>query len=205
MALSNLDTAGKEEGPLYVVLLVSRNKDNKEVEGFVERKRSFVRHSVNPMTDEKLEREFINFVSHGVIGETCRLYVSVNKRDEEKAKKALMVELITRDNIKLSRIAAVTASICAKKENAAEKRWLFDFDINDEGKLEEFVSDIKKICPGMAVETHKTPHGYAVIVEHGFDTRKLFEKWTEDVTLKRDDMLLVYWDTKEKKEEKEEG
>ena len=198
MALSNWDAAEKEEGPLYVVLLVSRNKDNKEVEGFVERKRSFVRHSVDPMTDEKLEREFINFVSHGAIGETCRLYVSVNKRDEEKAKKALTVELITRDNIKLSRIAAITASICARKENAAEKRWMFDFDIDNEGKLEEFVSDIKEICFDMVIETHKTPHGYAVIVEHGFDTRKLFEKWTEDVTLKRDDMLLAYWDTKEK-------
>ena len=117
---------------------------------------------------------------------------------EEKAKKALMVELITKDDIKLSRIAAVTASICAKKENATEKRWMFDFDIDNEGKLEEFVSDIKEICFDMVIETHKTPHGYAVIVEHGFDTRKLFEKWTEDVTLKRDDMLLVYWDTKEK-------
>lgn len=109
-----------------------------------------------------------------------------------------MCRSVRRDNIKLSRIAAITASICAKKENAAEKRWLFDFDIDNEGKLEEFVSDIKKICPGMVIETHKTPHGYAVIVEHGFDTRKLFEKWTEDVTLKRDDMLLIYWDTKEK-------
>lgn len=198
MALSNWDTAGKEEGSLYVVLFISRNKDNRNVENFTERKQSFVYHSVNPMTDERLKEKFKDFLSDGVPGENCRLYVSVNRRDEEKAKKALMVELITKDDIKLSRIAAVTASICAKKENAAEKRWMFDFDIDNEGKLKEFVSDIKKICPGMAVETHKTPHGYAVIVEHGFDTRKLFEKWTEDVTLKRDDMLLIYWDTKEK-------
>ena len=50
----------------------------------------------------------------------------------------------------------------------------------------------------MVIETHKTPHGYAVIVKHGFDTRKLLEKWGKDVELKRDDMLLVCWDTKEK-------
>lgn len=198
MALSNWDTAGKEEGSLYVVLLISRNKDNRNVENFTERKQSFVCHSVNPMTDERLKEKFKDFLSNGVPGETCRLYISVNKRDEEKAKKALMVELITKDDVKLSRIAAITASLCAKKENAAENKWMFDFDIDNESKLEEFVSDIKEICPDMVIETHRTPHGYAVIVEHGFDTRKLLEKWGKDIELKRDDMLLVCWDTKAK-------
>lgn len=198
MALSNWDTAGKEEGSLYVVLLISRNKDNRNVENFTERKQSFVYNSVNPMTDERLKEKFKNFLSGGVPGETCRLYVSVNKRDEEKAKKALTVELITKDNIKLSRIAAITASLCAKKENAAENKWMFDFDINDESKLKEFVRDIKDLNVVSHIETHRTAHGYAVIVGHGFDTRKLLEKWGKDVELKRDDMLLVYWDTKEK-------
>lgn len=150
------------------------------------------------MTDERLKEKFKDFLSDGVPGETCRLYVSVNKRDEEKAKKALMVELITKDNIKLSRIAAITASLCAKKENAAESKWMFDFDINDESKLKEFVRDIKDLNVVSHIETHRTAHGYAVIVEHGFDTRKLLDKWGKDVTLKRDDMLLAYWDTKEK-------
>ena len=58
MALSNWDTAGKEEGSLYVVLLISRNKDNRNVENFTERKQSFVYHSVNPMTDERLKEKF---------------------------------------------------------------------------------------------------------------------------------------------------
>ena len=198
MALSNWDTAGKEEGSLYVVLLISRNKDNRNVENFTERKQSFVYHSVHPTTDERLKEKFKDFLSNGVSGETCRLYISVNKRDEEKTKKALMVELITKDNIKLSRIAAITASLCAKKENAAENKWMFDFDINDESKLKEFVRDIKDLNVVSHIETHRTAHGYAVIVEHGFDTRKLLEKWGKDVELKRDDMLLVYWDTKEK-------
>lgn len=198
MALSNWDTAEKEEGSLYVVLLISRNKDNRNVENFTERKQSFVYHSVHPMTDERLKEKFKDFLSGGVPGETCRLYVSVNKRDEEKAKKALMVELITKDDVKLSRIAAITASICAKKKNAAENKWMFDFDINDESKLKEFVRDIKDLNVVSHIETHRTAHGYAVIVEHGFDTRKLLDKWGKDVELKRDDMLLVCWDTKEK-------
>lgn len=198
MALSNWGTTEKEEGSLYVVLFISRNKDNRNVENFKERRQSFVYHSVNPMTDERLKEKFKDFLSDGVPGETCRLYVSVNRKDEEKAKKALTVELITKDNIKLSRIAAITASLCAKKENAAESKWMFDFDINDESKLKEFVRDIKDLNVVSHIETHRTAHGYAVIVEHGFDTRKLLDKWGKDVTLKRDDMLLAYWDTKEK-------
>lgn len=72
MALSNWDTAEKEEGSLYVVLFISRNKDNRNVENFTERKQSFVYHSVNPMTDERLKEKFKDFLSGGVPGETCR-------------------------------------------------------------------------------------------------------------------------------------
>ena len=39
---------------------------------------------------------------------------------------------------------------------------------------------------------YKTPNGYAVILEHGFDTRELLSKW-KDVELKRDDMLCIAW------------
>ena len=42
MALSNWDTAGKEEGSLYVVLLISRNKDNRNVENFTVKVRTLV-------------------------------------------------------------------------------------------------------------------------------------------------------------------
>lgn len=41
------------------------------------------------------------------------------------------------------------------------------------------------------IETTKTPNGYAVVIKHGFDTRKLMDKWGSDVELKRDDMLFV--------------
>lgn len=155
-----------------------------------------------PEVNEQIAREFENFVSNGVPGETCRMYMSVNARNEEKSKNALLLELVLhlQDKIKLTRMEAVTASVCARKENAAERRWLFDFDINDAGSLEEFVADIENLCPDVKIHTYKTLHGYAVIIDHGFDTRKLFEKWTENVALKRDDMLLVCWATKETSE-----
>lgn len=41
-------------------------------------------------------------------------------------------------------------------------------------------------------EAHKTPHGYAIIVPHGFDTRELMENWKDyDITLKKDELLFL--------------
>lgn len=42
------------------------------------------------------------------------------------------------------------------------------------------------------IEAHKTPHGYAIVVPHGFDTRKLMETWKDyDITLKKDELLFL--------------
>lgn len=42
------------------------------------------------------------------------------------------------------------------------------------------------------IERYKTPHGYAIVVPHGFDTRKLMEKWKDyDITLKKDGLLFL--------------
>lgn len=72
---------------------------------------------------------------------------------------------------------------------------MFDFDIDDSEKLNEFCDDILKIDSTVQIKTHKTPNAYAVIVSHGFDTRKLFEKWNKDVSLKRDALLCKTWQT----------
>lgn len=38
----------------------------------------------------------------------------------------------------------------------------------------------------------QTPHGFAVVVPHGFDTRKLMDEFADcDITLKRDGLLFV--------------
>ena len=42
---------------------------------------------------------------------------------------------------------------------------------------------------------YKTPNGYAVVVERGFDSRDLLSKYPF-VELKRDDMLCVKWTEK---------
>ena len=39
---------------------------------------------------------------------------------------------------------------------------------------------------------YRTPHGYAIVVPQGFDTRELMEKWKDyDITLQKDDLLFL--------------
>ena len=84
--------------------------------------------------------------------------------------------------------------------------WLFDFDRIDglsenefDDKIQEFVEDVKLTCflnTGInsddLVLMRKTVTGAAVIVGDHFDTRELLKRWP-NVTLKRDDLILITW------------
>lgn len=101
------------------------------------------------------------------------------------------------------------ASIAARKENAYDPKnllWLFDFDriegLTDdefEDKIQEFVEDVKLtyiLTKGEYLDglmfMRKTVTGAAVVIGDHFDTRELLKKWP-NVTLKRDDLMLVTW------------
>ena len=189
----------------YVVFYVSRNKDNREVENFKERKRAFL--VKEDYDTNKLKERFNEFVNEGLPGEMSRLYVSVNKRDSVKVHQALMHWLFDHPEYDLSKLEPKLAGLAAEPHCAAEKKWLFDFDNPSQEAVNEFQYDIKQIDPTVNVEVYRTVHGFAVIVDHGFDARTLIEKWApedkEDKSqkksdmLKRDDMLLKSWAVKE--------
>ena len=186
-----------DDRPINVVLFISRNKDNVDVEGFKERRKSFITKEC--MLSEKLLNQFILFKNEGVTGEMSRMYYSVNDRNPDKIYTELLHFLIDNPDFNLTSIDSKLAGIAAKKEcrNSASKKWLFDFDMNDDNELEEFLTDIENIDNTIKVMFMHTPHGYAVITDKGFDTRTLLEKWEQIVTLKRDDLLLVHWGNKE--------
>lgn len=190
------NTKSTDDRDMHVVLFVSRNKDNKDLPDFTERRMSFV--TKDALNSDKLAIKFKHFVDEGQKGEVCRLYYSVNSRDEDKVYKDLLHFLIDTPDFNLCSINSKLAGIAAVNSNAKTKRWMFDFDIDDDTKAEEFITDIKTIDAEIEVIKHKTPHGYAIITSRGFDTRTLYTKWNpEDVTLKRDDLLCAKWVTKE--------
>lgn len=180
----------------YVILFVSRNKDNENVAQFKSRRRAFLWNQ--PTLPIK---RFESFVAEGVPGEVCRMYQSVNARNVEKVRKALIVKLVTADTMDLTKIEGIVASLAALSENKAESKWLFDFDSTDENKQEVFYEDLRKLLvesyKGTPLEktaeivTSKTPNGMHYIIPRGVDTRELLKKWEDTVTLKRDDMRIV--------------
>lgn len=185
---------------LYVYMFRSRNKDNKKLDNFKERSKFILEYEQN---EEKIQKTFDNFVKEGIIGEKCRLYRSVNARNEEKIREELMIRLL-KDKPSMAKLNAVLASVAQSVETKAENKWMFDFDVDDEALKDEFVKDIEDIftIPNDSLETImpikvdiqtiKTPNGYAIVVPHGFDTRELMNKWKDyDITLKKDDMLFL--------------
>lgn len=184
---------------MYVVLFISRNKDNRDVEGFNERQKKFI--SENPFHHMD---DFLRFVQAGVDGEMCRYYVSVSRRNMGRVRKQLICRLVDDDNVSLSNLDSLVVSYAMKSENDMDKKWLFDFDCDDEEEACEFLRQLwKQVGPGLA-HLYKTVHGFAFVADHGFDTRKFLPEWNErlqklnpnySVTLQRNAMLLCAWRT----------
>lgn len=189
---------------LNVVLFVSRNKDNRHLETFKGRKVSFV----TTKDFEDIKSQFQAFVNKGQVGELSRMYVSVNPRSNSKTFKALQHMMLDQE-FDLSTLPQKVASLAAKVENAYgdKQNWLFDFDPVEgqdiEVLLTKFVEDLHiahettqtkkgQARPQISVTLHKTPNGYAVIVNQRFDTRPLLQKYP-NVELKRDAMLCYAW------------
>lgn len=188
---------------LYVYSFISRNKDNKDVKGFRTRSKSILAYEED---FNKIEKEFKQWAAAGVPGEKTRLYRTLNSRSAEKIKENFMIHIIrNHPPMTTEHLSKSLASIAMKAENRAESMWIFDFDVDEEDAVDEFIEDIKQFTTiywdenqekiamlGMDAKKYKTPNGYAVVVPHGFDTRNLLEKWKEyDITLKKDDLLFL--------------
>ena len=213
--MSNLSN-DKTAEPLYTdkqshcVMLVSRNKDNQHLENFEQRRTVFL--TTREKDDPLLVRKFEHFKDDGRQGEMSRMYYSVNARDNLKTIREVQHYLLDNPEYNAGSLSALAVKCAMHRENASEKNRLFDFDLNDEEKLNEFVQDLKSRGAD-DVEVQKTPNGYAVVIKRGVDLRGLVDtlpdkpmkdkkdkgpwKWNNDeVGYKVDDLVLVTWGTK---------
>ena len=76
---------------LYVYLMRSRNKDNKNIPNFKERKRVILEYKENECD---IIQKFYDFAEKGIDGEMSRLYRSVNSRNEDKVREAFIIRLL---------------------------------------------------------------------------------------------------------------
>lgn len=189
----------------YGILFVSRHKDNKEVEGYHERRKAFL----TTKSDDDLMQKFEQFVQEGVPGETSRFYRSVNTRDVEKTRKGVITRLVNDDDFDMCHMDSLVISIAAKPQNALTKYWLFDVDTMDKAEQVEIYNDIAAATKAMrigemeakdgpyvfpvyfGIDIFKTPHGLAITTYDHFDTRELIKKWEGKLELKRDGLRFV--------------
>lgn len=77
---------------LYVYLIRSRNKDNKDIPNFKERAKTILEYKEN---EDKVIEVFNDFATKELPGEQTRLYRSVNSRNEEKIREELIIRLMS--------------------------------------------------------------------------------------------------------------
>lgn len=180
---------------MFTVVLNSRNKDNKGVKDFRERKKVFLVREFEPYMGEieeefNMYEEFERFVQEGVEGEMSRLYISVNSRNEKKIQRDLFMELYDKqlDFVSFQR---KLVSIANKDVNKASRNYLLDYDKDSSEKemlkdLEEIKGNIKH---GNILEIllyKKTLNGWHIIT-NPFDIRAINKDY---ITVKKDGMLL---------------
>jgi hypothetical protein len=85
---------------LYVYLIRSRNKDNKDIPNFKERVATILEYKEN---EDKVIEAFKSFAAEGVPSEQTRLYRSVNSRNEEKIREEFVIRLL-RDKPSMTRL-----------------------------------------------------------------------------------------------------
>ena len=108
---------------LYLYLLCSRNKDNRNVLNFKQRTKPILEYKEN---ESKVFEAFKNFAEKGVDGEQTRLYRTVNSRNEDKIRKEFLIRLL-RDESNITKFSRILTSTAQQKCSRDENKWLFDF------------------------------------------------------------------------------
>lgn len=186
----------EKKNGLNVVFFVSRNKDNKNIKGFEQRKKVFV--TTRDPNSWEIKNEFKAFKEEGLPNEVSRLYFSVNKRNEEKLHKEVLHYLIDNPTFNLASLPQKVASLADRPEMALERKWMFDFDSTSQIAMYRFTLDITAVSgiSGKDMKITRSINGWHIVVPHGFDTRELLNRW-EYVELKRDGLVLLDWSANE--------
>jgi hypothetical protein len=178
---------------------VSRNKDNKSLLehniDYKQRSHGIVLHTdytgillceiLNENFWDKIKPLFDEFVHQGLPGEVSRLYCGINVIEKSVVKKDLQHYLLDNDDVDLTNMNALIARLVEKGHPKATKHWLFDIDTTDQDTVMEFAAQV----PSRS-QLFRTLHNYAVISEHGFDTREILKRFP-CVTLKKNSPVFV--------------
>lgn len=178
--------------PIYTVFFSSRNKDNTNLKNFTPRTRTFLsKYANHTKFDPKIAHQFDEFVKQGIDGELARWYVSINPADPVKVNNSLIHYLIDHPTATPIQVQNKLISFANKPRNLAMHRWLLDCDTSDHARYLEILHWLKSHNIPIK-ECKPTKSGYAIVTEHGFDTREFLEEFPEIENKKESDLLITY-------------
>ena len=196
--------------PLHAIMFVARNKDNRDLPNFKERREVFL--TTQPEDSPILKQKFLEFAKRGQKNELSRLYISLNARDQQRTRISFMHYYLDHsDQINMAGLPAVATKLAMRRENAAENKRMFDIDTKDKNILNTFIKDlVNRSKTNNKIKLYETIHGFAVVIERGIDLRNLVDampdtklcdkkdkgpwKWPKDlITYKQDDFVLICW------------
>lgn len=196
--------------PLHAIMFVARNKDNRDLKNFKERREVFL--TTKQESSPVIKTRFLEFAKRGQKNETSRLYISLNSRDPKKTRTAFMHYYLDHtDEINMAGLPTIVTKVAMNRKNAAEKKRMFDIDTTDKHILKTFIEDLEEHNPANnEIKTYPTIHGFAVVIKRGIDLRGLVDtmpdakprdkkdkgpwKWPNDlITYKQDDFILIDW------------
>lgn len=193
----------------HTVIFTSRPKDNKDVAGFHARGEQHVARlefaTLGHLADVTVARfgdMFERFANAGVAGETSRLYVTLNGADSDRCLKELALEIMQDKVSSVTKVNAAVASLVARPDMSATKRWLFDADCDEKTARkfakrvdEELAKRYGADSPLAKCYMFPSKSNFAVCTNARFDTRKLLAEFP-DVELKKEASLFCMAITK---------
>ena len=196
--------------PLHAIMFVTRNKDNRDLPNFKERREVFL--TTQPEDSPIIKQKFLEFAKRGQKNELSRLYISLNARDQQQTRISFMHYYFDHsDQINMAGLPAIATKIAMNRKNAVEKKRMFDVDTKDKNILDAFIADLtSRSKTANKPKIYPTINGFAVVIERGIDLRNLVDtmpdaklrdkkdkgpwKWPKDlITYKQDDFVLIRW------------
>ncbi len=117
-----------------------------------------------------------------------RMYRSVNRRDVQKALKALQVDLVLNGEVFAHKVDSVWKSVLMKPENKAERLFLVDVDTKDLETLEAVKTKLHE-AKVLLKEVVETPNGFHLVTT---PFNKTMVTQFENVEVKTDALLFMF-------------
>lgn len=169
---------------LYVHQFAARKKDNPELDHDV--RKTFV-------SDKLTQPKEFEVFCQKYQGFTCRYYRALNGRRESKVKRDLVAHMVLHPDFNLAQLNGLARRFTANSGvDTDTRRWLFDFDSNDEVYFQQFVKDLTENYYQGDYQVYPTLNGFHLVTEKGFyKVEDFVAKYQDVLEFKRTDAMVL--------------